>query len=123
MNTENTMPDTTLVIGSKATASFTSYTGQPQTLTMSGNWLDTTADIVNEAQGGSSYLPFSCIAPNPTLTPIFLGAVVARIDRKILSGKDLFFGQQTYGVQVAPGVDLALIAALCICLDEKNNDK
>jgi len=26
-------------------------------------------------------------------------------------------------VQVAPGVDLALIAALCICLDEKNNEK
>jgi uncharacterized protein YxjI len=51
------------------------------------------------------------------------GAVVARIDRKILSGKDVFFGQQTYGVQVAPGVDLALIAALCICLDEKNNEK
>jgi uncharacterized protein YxjI len=50
------------------------------------------------------------------------GAVVARINRKILSGKDLFFGQQTYGVQVAPGVDLALITALCICLDEKNNE-
>jgi uncharacterized protein YxjI len=56
------------------------------------------------------------------LTP-FPGAVVARIDRKILSGKDIFFGQQTYGAQVAPGVDLALISALCICLDEKNNDK
>jgi uncharacterized protein YxjI len=50
------------------------------------------------------------------------GILVARIDRKILSGKDIFFGQQTYGVQVAPGVDLALIAALCICLDEKNNE-
>jgi hypothetical protein len=25
-------------------------------------------------------------------------------------------------VQVAPGVDLALITALCICLDEKNNE-
>jgi uncharacterized protein YxjI len=51
------------------------------------------------------------------------GIVVARIDRKLLSGKDVFFGQQTYAVQVAPGVDLALIAALCICLDEKNNEK
>lgn len=49
--------------------------------------------------------------------------MVARIDRKLLSGKDLLFGQQTYAVQVAPGVDLALIAALCICLDEKNNEK
>jgi uncharacterized protein YxjI len=52
-----------------------------------------------------------------------VGLVVARIDRKLLSGKDLLFGQQTYAVQVAPGVDLALIAALCICLDEKNNEK
>jgi uncharacterized protein YxjI len=50
------------------------------------------------------------------------GVVVARIDRKILNGRDLLFGQQTYGVLVAPGVDLALIAALCICLDEKNNE-
>jgi uncharacterized protein YxjI len=50
------------------------------------------------------------------------GVLVARIDRKILSGKDFFFGQQTYGVQVAPGVDMALIAAMCICLDEKNNE-
>ncbi|KAH8701310.1 tubby C-terminal-like domain-containing protein [Phaeosphaeriaceae sp. PMI808] len=90
------------LVGSKATATFTSHMGQPQTLTMNGNWFDTTADITDSTQGG---------------------AVVARIDRKMLSGKDLFFGQQTYGVQVAPGVDLALITALCICLDEKNNEK
>lgn len=51
------------------------------------------------------------------------GLVVARIDRKLLSGKDIFFGQQTYAVQIAPGVDMALIAAMCICMDEKNNEK
>jgi uncharacterized protein YxjI len=48
---------------------------------------------------------------------------VARIDRKLFSGNDMFFGQQTYAVSVAPGVDMALIAALCICLDEVNNEK
>jgi uncharacterized protein YxjI len=32
------------------------------------------------------------------------------------------FGQQTYTVSVAPGVDMALVAAMCICLDEKNNE-
>jgi uncharacterized protein YxjI len=68
---------------------------------MKGNFFDTSADITDEAQGG---------------------LVVARIDRKILSGKDIFFGQQTYGVQVAPGVDMALVAAMCICIDEKNNE-
>jgi uncharacterized protein YxjI len=68
---------------------------------MKGNFFDTSADITDEAQSG---------------------LVVARIDRKILSGKDIFFGQQTYGVQVAPGVDMALVAAMCICIDEKNNE-
>ncbi|KAH9873355.1 hypothetical protein J1614_005753 [Plenodomus biglobosus] len=90
------------LLGSKATATFTSQNGRQETLTMRGNWFDTTADIIDEAQGG---------------------IIVARINRKILSGKDILFGQQTYAVQIAPGVDMALIAALCICLDEKNNEK
>ncbi|CAG5182459.1 uncharacterized protein ALTATR162_LOCUS10172 [Alternaria atra] len=89
------------LMGSKATATFASSNGKQEVLTMRGNFFDTQADILDEAQGG---------------------LVVARIDRKILSGKDIFFGQQTYGVQIAPGVDMALIAALCICLDEKNNE-
>lgn len=102
---------------------------------MKGNFLDTTADIVDETQGSESLSPprpQPCPIPHlPTPPHLTLAnacatqidMVVARIDRKILSGKDIFFGQQTYGVQVAPGVDLALIAALCICLDEKNNEK
>ncbi|CAA9958902.1 LOR domain containing protein [Pyrenophora teres f. maculata] len=89
------------LFGSKATATFTSQSGKQESLVMHGNWFDSSADIVDEAQGG---------------------LIVARINRKLLSGKDIFFGQQTYGVQIAPGVDMALIAALCICLDEKNNE-
>lgn len=50
------------------------------------------------------------------------GAVVARIDRKLLSGRDVFFGVQTYALVVAPGADMALMAAMCICLDEKKNE-
>lgn len=68
---------------------------------MKGGWYDHSADIVNDKTGQS----------------------VARIDRKLLSGRDLVFGQQTYAVVVAPGVDAALIAALCICFDEKNNEE
>ncbi len=68
---------------------------------MKGNWFDSYADIVDESTG----------------------AIVARIDRKLLSGRDIFFGQQTYAVQVAPGADMALMAAMCICLDEKNNEQ
>jgi uncharacterized protein YxjI len=62
--------------------------------------LDTKVDIVNETTG----------------------MVVAQIDCKLLWGCEVFFDQQTYAVMVAPGVDLALIAALCVCFDEKNNE-
>jgi uncharacterized protein YxjI len=89
------------VLGSKAYATFTSTSGKAEELFMKGNFFDTSADITDNTSG----------------------VTVARIDRKLLSGKDIFFGQQTYAVVVAPGVDMALIAALCICLDEKNNEK
>ncbi|KAJ5896580.1 uncharacterized protein N7473_005979 [Penicillium subrubescens] len=88
------------LLGSKATATFTDSQGKAVTLKMKGGWFDRTADIVDERSGKT----------------------VARIDRKLLSGRDLIFGQQTYAVVVAPGVDAALIAALCICFDEKNNE-
>ncbi|KAJ5116591.1 hypothetical protein N7456_000939 [Penicillium angulare] len=90
------------LLGSKATATFTSpATGNTHVLKMKGNWIDSKADIVDESTN----------------------AVVAQIDRKLLSGRDIFFDQQTYAVIVAPGVDMALIAALCICFDEKNNEQ
>ncbi|KAF2651216.1 hypothetical protein K491DRAFT_682318 [Lophiostoma macrostomum CBS 122681] len=90
------------LFGSEAIATFTSTTtGQDEVLTMKGNFFDTTANITDEAKNG---------------------IVVARIDRKLLSGKDIIFGQQTYAVQIAPNVDKALIAAMCICLDEKKNE-
>ncbi|GAD98142.1 hypothetical protein NFIA_098510 [Paecilomyces variotii No. 5] len=88
-------------IGSKATATFTSpKTGQIVSLRMKGNWLDSIVDIVEDTTG----------------------IVVARINRNIFRGRDLFFGKQTYAAVVAPGVDMALIAAMCICFDEKNNE-
>jgi uncharacterized protein YxjI len=88
------------VIGSKATANFTTSTGKPVTLQMKGNWTDHGADIVDKDSGR----PVARIAPPP------------------LNGRDLVFGQQTYAVIVAPGADAALIAALCICFDEKNHE-
>ncbi|KAL6404973.1 hypothetical protein AUP68_11811 [Ilyonectria robusta] len=68
---------------------------------MKGNWVDYSAEIHDQASN----------------------ALVARIDRKVLSGRDLLFGQQTYALTVAPNMDMALMAALCICMDEKNNEK
>ena len=83
--------------GSKTTATFTNpQTGQPQTLLMRGRFMDTTCEIVHQESG----------------------AVAALIKRKVFNMREVF-GQQTYHVTVAPGVDMALIAALCICMDEK----
>ncbi|KAH6959036.1 hypothetical protein FAVG1_03278 [Fusarium avenaceum] len=89
------------LIGSKATATFTSSNGTAEVLEMKGSWFDFAADIFDKSTN----------------------TVVARIDRKLLSGRDVLFGQQTYALVVAPGVDMALMAALCICMDEKNNEK
>jgi len=88
------------VVGSKATVTFMSKGGHAETLTMKGNWRDTSADIVCENTG----------------------AVVARIDRKLLNKRELMGSQQTYALIVAPGVDMALMVAACVALDEKNND-
>ncbi|KAF4980961.1 hypothetical protein FZEAL_3142 [Fusarium zealandicum] len=89
------------LMGSKATATFTSAGGQVESLEMKGNWIDYSAEILDKSTN----------------------TVVARIDRKVLSGRDMIFGQQTYALMVAPNVDMGLMAALCICMDEKNNDK
>ncbi|KAI1339414.1 DUF567-domain-containing protein [Xylariaceae sp. FL0016] len=85
---------------SKSLCTFTSSSGKEETLLMKGNFFDTKADITCE----NSKQP------------------VATIDRQILNMRELLGGQQTYGVTVAPNVDMAIIAAMCICLDERRNE-
>ena len=70
-------------------------------LFMKGDFFDRRVDITDEATGH----------------------VVARIDRKFLNARELLGGQQTYAVAVAPGMDLAVIVAMCICLDERRNER
>ncbi|OLN96030.1 Protein LURP-one-related 15 [Colletotrichum chlorophyti] len=90
------------LLGSKATATFISpSTGKSESLEMKGNWLSTQADIVDSTTG----------------------QVLGRIDRNMLKARDFLGGKQTYSLTVAPGVDMALMCALCICLDEKKNDQ
>jgi uncharacterized protein YxjI len=69
---------------------------------MKGNWRDSTAEILDETRG----------------------AVVARITRKSAFKSFTTFatGQNEYGLTVAPGVDFALMAALCVVFDEFNNE-
>lgn len=49
--------------------------------------------------------------------------VVAQIGRSFVNVREMFGDKQSYQVNVAPGVDLAMMAAVCICLDEKENEK
>jgi len=87
---------------SKAGVTFTDSTTHHQThLLMKGNWLASRAEILDEETGET----------------------VALIDRKLWNAGEIFAGQQTYCLVVAPGVDLALLAACCICFDEKNNEQ
>lgn len=91
------------VFGSKATGTFTAPDGKEHIFTMRGDWLDSQAEIV--------------------LGDDKNGPVVGLIDRKFFNKREFFGGQQTYAVTVAPGMDMALLVALCIALDEKNNEK
>ncbi|KAL0574508.1 hypothetical protein V5O48_007441 [Marasmius crinis-equi] len=50
------------------------------------------------------------------------GPPVGHIARSFLNGREILFDQQTYFLTVAPGVDAALLAVLCVCLDEKENE-
>jgi len=85
---------------SKMIATFTNASNnQPIELLIKGDWLDRSATIT-------------------------LGnSVVATIGRSYFNMREIFGGQQTYYVTVAPGVDLAMMAAICVCLDEKENEQ
>lgn len=69
-------------------------------LAMKGDFFDRKADIKDEATGQT----------------------VATIDRKFFNARELLGGQQTYVVTCAPGIDMAIICAMCICLDERRNE-
>ena len=96
-------------IGAKATVTFTStQTGKHESLTMKSNWANSKADIIDEARG-------DVLNPSSNL-------VVAHIDREIRPFS-VKLNKQQYTMTVAPGVDMALVAALCICLDDKHNHR
>ncbi|KAF2139461.1 uncharacterized protein K452DRAFT_337642 [Aplosporella prunicola CBS 121167] len=87
-------------IGSKAICSFTSSTGAEEELVMEGNFFDSRAEISTKD-----------------------GHTAAVIDRKYFNARELIGGQQSYAVTVAPNVDLSIVTAMCICLDELRNEE
>lgn len=48
---------------------------------------------------------------------------MAKIRRDFFNAREFFTGGQTYGVEVAPNVDLALIAAIVVGVDEQRNER
>ncbi|KAK4686592.1 hypothetical protein P7C73_g3534, partial [Tremellales sp. Uapishka_1] len=89
-----------LALGTKMIATFVNKsTNAPITLELRGDFWGGSADISIEG-----------------------GPVIAQISRKLFNARELFVSKQTYFVTVAPGVDLALISAVCICFDEFKND-
>ena len=89
-----------IVGSSKMIATFINQSnGQPVELLVKGDWFDRSAQITMG------------------------GIAVASISRNFVNAGQLLGGQQTYFVTVAPGVDYCMIAAICVCLDEKENEK
>ena len=58
-----------------------------------------------------------------TITNESNGQVVAQIDRELFNARQLLGDRQSYAVTVAPGVDIALIVAMVVCLDERRDQK
>jgi uncharacterized protein YxjI len=51
------------------------------------------------------------------------GPIVGTVSRSFLNMREIFADKQTYFLTIAPGVDLTLLAALCVCLDETENEQ
>lgn len=89
------------IVGSKMVASFTNASdGKPIEITVKGDWIDRKAQMIVDKTG----------------------YVVANVTRHLATLKEAVMDRQTYYVEVAPGVDLVLIAAIAVAFDEQNND-
>lgn len=89
-------------MGSRMIASFRNISdGRPLEIEVTGDWRDKKAEM----------------------RVVGTGQVVATVSRDYFKMREIFAGQQTYYVQVQPRVDLALIAALAVVFDERNNEK
>lgn len=90
------------VFGSKDIGTFENVaTRQPVSLLMKGNLFANRADIKNLSNGQP----------------------VARIHRKSFIAGQILADRQTYVVTCARGVDMAIIVAMCICLDERRSER
>ncbi|BEJ05581.1 hypothetical protein CcaverHIS641_0301030 [Cutaneotrichosporon cavernicola] len=90
----------TTVAGSKLTATAVDKDDKEHTLVLNGDMYGVSANI--ELKNG---IP------------------LAHISRKLVTVTDIVADKQTYYVTIAPGVDVSLIAAVCIVFDEVMNEE
>ncbi|KAK4546167.1 hypothetical protein LTR36_002304 [Oleoguttula mirabilis] len=87
------------MIGSRSTVTFKNAAdGNAVELEILGSWMDRSAEIK------------------------WGGRQVAHISRSFFNVREMFGDKQTYFVTVAPNVDLSMIAAICVSLDERENE-
>ncbi|KAF5343429.1 hypothetical protein D9758_011857 [Tetrapyrgos nigripes] len=85
----------------RAKITFTNIDGQETELALRGDFFDRKASVtLGDPEG-----PLLC-----------------RISRSFLNKRYLLTGKDTYYLTIAPGVDAAFMAAICVCLDEKENE-
>lgn len=93
----------TVDFGSKFTIIFSSPGAGDQVLVMEGNWRGSTAQIRHEGSG-------------QVCAEVHRKAAFESLDTSLVDQ------EQTYMVTIAPGVDYAALSAICIALDEWEND-
>ena len=87
---------------SKAVGHFANaMSGEKENFLMHGSFFNAKTEIVNERNG----------------------QVVAQVDREFFNAQQLLADRQSYAVTIAPGVDVALIVAMVVCLDERRDQK
>jgi uncharacterized protein YxjI len=107
----------------KLEISFTNHVadGRQEKLVLRGRWLSRDAEITTQAgvvvaKISREYSFCECRQLGARLMQAML--IQCSIDFLAVFA----VSSQTYGVVIAPGVDAALIAAICVCLDEAYND-
>ncbi|KAK7050916.1 hypothetical protein VNI00_005028 [Paramarasmius palmivorus] len=97
--------------GAKMTASFRNIDGQDVVLSLYGDFKARSVRFTILDVGNANDTPQASILMN--------GQPVASLARNSPTPAQIVFGGETYYLTVEPGVDAPLIAAICLCIDEK----
>lgn len=83
-----------------------------------------TVRVPNQIEGGTTLISLKGDPMNHACSitlPEKGNIEIAKIQR-VFNATDIFFNQQTYHVSIVPGIDAAIIVALCISFDELANE-